>query len=69
MVADFPVLGLKFKDYTLKNNISKIILLIVAVIAAFTLKWLAVPVVFIVYIMLIFGHEIIFQILDLRFQV
>jgi len=52
MVADFPVQSLKFKDYTVKSNLNKIILLIVAVAAAFTLKWLAVPVVFIVYIIL-----------------
>jgi CDP-diacylglycerol---serine O-phosphatidyltransferase len=52
MVADFPVLSLKFKDYSLKNNMTKIVLLLVAVAAAFALKWLAVPVVFIVYIIL-----------------
>jgi CDP-diacylglycerol---serine O-phosphatidyltransferase len=52
MVADFPVQSLKFKDYTVRSNINKIILLIVAVAAAFTLKWLAVPIVFIVYIVL-----------------
>lgn len=52
MVADFPVQSLKFKDYTVKSNINKIILLVVAVAAAFALKWLAVPIVFIVYIVL-----------------
>lgn len=52
MVADFPVIGLKFKDYSLKSNITKIVLLVVAVAAAFSLKWLAVPVVFIIYIIL-----------------
>ncbi|HYE54511.1 MAG TPA: CDP-alcohol phosphatidyltransferase family protein [Chitinophagaceae bacterium] len=52
MVADIPILGLKFKDYSVKNNIPKIILLAVAAIAAFTLGWLAVPAVFIVYIIL-----------------
>jgi CDP-diacylglycerol--serine O-phosphatidyltransferase len=52
MVADFPVQSLKFKDYTLKSNLNKIILLVIAVVAALALKWLAVPVVFIVYIVL-----------------
>jgi CDP-diacylglycerol--serine O-phosphatidyltransferase len=52
MVADFPVMGLKFKDYTLKNNLSKLLLLVIAVVAALTLQWLAVPVVFIIYIIL-----------------
>jgi CDP-diacylglycerol---serine O-phosphatidyltransferase len=52
MVMDRPILSLKFKDYSLRNNVSKIILLVVAVIAGIALKWLAVPVVFIIYIIL-----------------
>lgn len=52
MVSDHPILSLKFRDYSLKNNITKIILLVVAVVAAIALKWLAVPVVFIIYIIL-----------------
>jgi len=52
MVCDIPILSLKFRDFSLKNNMTKIILLIVAVVAAITLKWLAVPVVFIIYIIL-----------------
>jgi CDP-diacylglycerol---serine O-phosphatidyltransferase len=52
MVSNLPIMALKFKDFTLKNNIPKLILLAVAVIAAFILQWLAVPVVFIVYIIL-----------------
>lgn len=50
MVSDLPLIALKFKDYSLKNNIPKLILLIVAVLASIFLKWLAVPVVFIFYI-------------------
>ena len=52
MVSTLPMLALKFKDFTLKNNLPKIILLAIAVIAAIFLQWLAVPVVFIVYIIL-----------------
>lgn len=52
MVSNLPIMALKFRDYTLKNNIPKIILLAVAVIAAFIFHWLAVPIVFIVYIIL-----------------
>jgi CDP-diacylglycerol---serine O-phosphatidyltransferase len=52
MVSNLPIMALKFKDFSLKNNIPKLILLAVAVIAAFILQWLAVPVVFIVYIIL-----------------
>lgn len=50
MVSNLPLMSLKFKDYSLKNNWPKIILLIISVILIFTLKWLAVPAIFILYI-------------------
>jgi CDP-diacylglycerol--serine O-phosphatidyltransferase len=50
MVSNLPIMALKFKDYTLKNNMPKIILLAIAVAAALILKWIAVPVVFVAYI-------------------
>jgi CDP-diacylglycerol--serine O-phosphatidyltransferase len=52
MVSKLPLMALKFKDFSIKNNIPKIILLAVAVVAAFIFNWLAVPIVFIVYIIL-----------------
>ena len=52
MVSNLPIMALKFKDYSIKNNIPKIILLVITLLAAFFLHWLAVPVVFIVYIIL-----------------
>ena len=52
MVSNLPVMSMKFERYDLKSNLPKIVLVIVALIAAVTLKWLAVPVVFIVYILL-----------------
>ena len=52
MVSTLPLMALKFKDFSIKNNISKIILLAVAIIAALIFHWLAVPIVFIVYIIL-----------------
>lgn len=52
MVSNLRIMSLKFCDFTLKNNIPKIILLAVAIIAALFLQWIAVPVVFIVYILL-----------------
>lgn len=52
MVSNLPIMSLKFKDYTLKNNMPKIVLLVIAVIAALLLKWVAVPVVFVAYIIL-----------------
>lgn len=52
MVSNLPIMALKFKDYGIKSNLPKIILLVVAIIAAFIFHWLAVPIVFIVYIIL-----------------
>jgi len=52
MVSTLPLMALKFKDFTVKNNLPKIILLAIAIVAAVLLKWLAVPVVFIAYIIL-----------------
>ena len=52
MVSTLPLMALKFKDYSIKNNLPKIILLAVAVVSALLFHWLAVPLVFIVYIIL-----------------
>ena len=52
MVSNLPLMALKFKDYTLKNNLPKVILLVTALIAILVFKWLAIPVIFIAYIIL-----------------
>lgn len=52
MVSKLPIMAMKFKDFTVKNNMPKIILIAIAVLSAVLLKWLAVPVIFIAYIIL-----------------
>ncbi len=52
MVSNLPMMALKFKDFSIKNNLPKIILLVIAIVAALFLHWLAVPIVFIAYIIL-----------------
>lgn len=52
MVSNLPLMALKFKDFSLKNNLPKLILLVIAVLAAIFLRWGAVPVIFIAYIIL-----------------
>ena len=52
MVSNLPLMALKFKNFSVKSNLPKLILLLAAIIAAILLKWLAVPVVFILYIIL-----------------
>ena len=52
MVSNIPMMSLKLQDYTLKNNIPLVILLVIAVLSALFLHWVAVPVVFIAYIII-----------------
>ena len=52
MVSKLPIMAMKFKDYSIKNNMPKIILVAITVLSAILLKWLAVPVIFIAYILL-----------------
>ena len=52
MVSTLPLMALKFKDYSVKNNMPKLILVLITIVAALFLQWLAVPIVFIVYLIL-----------------
>lgn len=52
MVSNHRMMSLKFTDFSIKGNLPKIILLVIAIIAALFLQWIAVPVVFIIYILL-----------------
>lgn len=52
MVSNLPLIALKFKDKSFKTNLPKIILLVVGVLSSIILRWLAVPVIFIAYIIL-----------------
>lgn len=52
MISKLPMMALKFKNLSLKNNLSKFIIIFFSIIAALILHWLAVPVIFIAYIIL-----------------
>jgi len=52
MISRLPMIALKFKDFSIKNDMPKIILLAIGILAAIFLKWLAVPIIFIAYIIL-----------------
>lgn len=52
MVSNIPIMGMKFKDYTVKNNLPKIILVVLSIILVILFKWAAVPLIFITYILL-----------------
>ena len=50
MMSELPLMALKFRDYSIRGNWPKLVLLALAVLSAIFLRWLAVPVVFIFYI-------------------
>ena len=54
MVSSHPFMAMKFKSYSFAANRTKYILLILSLIAIITLQWLAVPVIFVLYIILSF---------------
>jgi len=49
MVSTLPMMALKFKNVTVKDNWPKYLLVVITIIAGIFLQWLAVPLVFIVY--------------------
>jgi CDP-diacylglycerol---serine O-phosphatidyltransferase len=51
MVCRVPFLSFKFRDFSFRNNMPKYLLLIIGLIAVLFLKWLAVPVIFIAYVL------------------
>jgi CDP-diacylglycerol--serine O-phosphatidyltransferase len=51
MVSSIPMMSLKFKDFSLQNNLPKLIILVIAIAAILFLSWLAVPVIFIAYVL------------------
>jgi len=52
MISRLPLMALKFKNFELKNNLSKFILIIMSLIVAILLGWLSVPIIFVLYIIL-----------------
>lgn len=52
MVSRLPLMALKFTDYSFNNNKQKFLLAVIALIAAIFLGWLAVPVVFVLYLLI-----------------
>ena len=52
MISRMPLMALKFNDFTIKNNLPKIILIVLSVILVAVFKWLAVPLIFICYVLI-----------------
>jgi CDP-diacylglycerol---serine O-phosphatidyltransferase len=51
MVSTIPIMSFKFKDYSIKNNLPRYLLLLIAVVSAIFLGWLAAPITFIAYVL------------------
>jgi CDP-diacylglycerol--serine O-phosphatidyltransferase len=52
MVSNIPLMGLKFKDFSIKNNLPKFLLIVIAIVSAILLKWLAIPAIILAYVIL-----------------
>lgn len=52
MVSTLPMMALKFKNFGAKDNWPKFLLVGIAALAGIFLQWLAVPVVFVIYVLL-----------------
>jgi CDP-diacylglycerol--serine O-phosphatidyltransferase len=52
MVSNLPLMNMKVKDLSIKNNLARYILIIIGIIAVLSVKWLAVPIIFIAYVIL-----------------
>jgi CDP-diacylglycerol---serine O-phosphatidyltransferase len=59
MVSNLPLMSFKFKDFSLKNNLPKYLLLIIGILAAVFLQWIAVPILLVAYVIvsLIFKNK------------
>ncbi len=52
MVSKLPLMAMKFRDYSFRNNKEKYILIFLALAMIFLLKWLAIPAIIVAYVVL-----------------
>ncbi|HML59133.1 MAG TPA: CDP-alcohol phosphatidyltransferase family protein [Ferruginibacter sp.] len=52
MVSRIPMMAFKFKERSIPANLPQVMLVVIAVVATLSLKWIAVPVIFLSYIIL-----------------
>jgi len=50
MVSNLPLMSFKFKDFSVKNNLPKYLMVIIGVVAAIFLQWIAVPILLVTYV-------------------
>ena len=52
MISNLPLMSMKVKDLSIKNNLARYILLTLGIIGAISLKWFAIPVIFVLYVII-----------------
>ena len=52
MNADIPLFSLKFKEYSLKNNWIRYLFLLISIILIFTLNFISIPIIILLYVIL-----------------
>lgn len=52
MVSTIPLMSLKFKDFSFKNNLPKFLLVIISIASIFIFTWMSVPVMILAYVLL-----------------
>jgi len=52
MISTIPLMSLKIKDFSLKSNLSKLILIIVAIGAIIFFQWLSAPIIVLAYVLI-----------------
>lgn len=52
MVSNIPLMSLKFKDFSVKNNLSKYLLAIIAIASIIIFQWLAIPIMVLAYVLI-----------------
>jgi Phosphatidylserine synthase len=52
MLSDLPFMSMKVRDLSMKNNFARYILLGAGIIAIIALRWFAVPVIFVLYVII-----------------
>ncbi len=57
MISNARFMAFKFNDASIKNNLPKLLLVVIAIISAILLQWLAIPVVFIFYIIVSYSTK------------
>jgi CDP-diacylglycerol--serine O-phosphatidyltransferase len=52
MVSNLRMMAFKFRDFGVNNNLPRYLLIVIAIVAILLLKWLAVPFIFLAYVLL-----------------